>query len=189
MTPLHEKIADLFYPLTDFYASHEVPPPTIEQLDGESMPMPYRDLLVHEQDMTSKLEAYWGTTLKVKVLEKHEENSQLTRQVVLVTEQGLATEFGAIRINLDQFEPPARAEILACDRPLGALLKAYDISYVCRPNAYFSFVCDEIASRAFELGESHLLYGRHNLLLNDDEALLAEVVEILPPLNSEAASK
>jgi hypothetical protein len=189
MTPMFKQIADLFYPLSDFYASHGVTLPSVVPIEGKSIPSPYRELLVHEQDMTSKLETYWKSPLSVKVLEKHEEPSQLTRQVVLVTDSGKPTEFGAIRINLDSFSPDARVKILACEKPLGALLKDHGMAFRCRPNAFFSFACDEIARQAFHLGQSHTLYGRHNILMNDQEETLAEVVEILPPLEEEFESR
>ena len=50
-------------------------------------------------------------------------------------------------------------------------------------------VGDAIAQRAFDLTSSHTLYGRHNLLVNDMDEVLAEVVEILPPMKSGDESK
>jgi hypothetical protein len=183
MTPLQRQIADLFCPLADFYSSHGAEPPRIRRMAGADLPLPYRDLLVHRQDMTSTLEAFIGATLHVRVLEKQESESHLTRQVVLVSDDdGSIAEFGAIRIQLGPFEPAARAEILACRFPLGTILNRHGITYVCRPTAYFVFESDEIARRAFGLDGAHTLYGRHNLLLGLNETMLAEVVEILPPL-------
>ncbi len=189
MTPLQRQIADLFQPLTDFYSSHDQSPPRVEAIEGAEMPQPYRDLLVHDRDMTTTLERHWGSTLTVKVLEKHVSADRLTRQVVLVTDHDQTpVEFGAIQINLDLFEASSRAEILECRRPLGAILAGHDITFECRPNAFFSFVGDAIARRAFDLGEAQTLYGRHNVLLNDKGEILAEVVEILPPLPSTGES-
>jgi len=183
MTPLRRQIADLFCPLADFYSSHGAEPPRIREMAGADLPEPYRGLLVHDQDMTSTLEAYFGMTLRVRVLEKHHGDAHLTRQVVLVADHGGAVaEFGAIRIALDRFEPAARAEIVACRLPLGTILNRHEIAYTCRPTAYFAFESDEIARRAFDLHGAHILFGRHNLLLDGGEETLAEVVEILPPL-------
>lgn len=183
MTPLHRQVADLFFPLTDFYSTRDGNLPRLKEIPGEAMPQPYRELLVHDRDMTSTLEAYLGSSLRVRVLEKHVEDSRLTRQVVLVTDPGsTVAEFGAIRINLDQFATAAREEILSCEQPLGTILLRHRIPFTCRPNAYFSFRGDEIARHAFDLHEAHTLYGRHNLLTTTEEKPLAEVVEILPPL-------
>ena len=84
MTPLQRQIADLFSPLTDFYASHHSEPPRVIELIGTDIPLPYRDLLVHDQDMTSTLETHFDVTLQVRVLEKNLDETHLTRQVVLV---------------------------------------------------------------------------------------------------------
>lgn len=185
MTPLHRRVADLFFPLADFYSSHGEKPPRITQIPGESVPPPYRSLLVHEQDMTSTLESYWGTSLHLKVLDKHIEDASLTRQVVLLTDtEELPVEFGAIRIQLDRFEDSAREEIVACLRPLGNLLLHFKIDFSCRPSAFFSFESDRTIRQAFALTETHTLYGRHTILVNDVEETLAEVVEILPPLQN-----
>ena len=183
MTPLSRQVADLFHPLTDLYTTSDVMRLHIRPIDAVTVPAPYCDLLIHAQDMTSTLEAYWNTTFRLQVLDKHVEDSQLTRQVVLLSNaDDRPVEFGAIRINLDLFEAPPRAEILECRRPLGAILTRHGVAFECRPNAFFSFVGDEIARRAFDLHEAHTLYGRHNLLQDDEGAVLAEVVEILPPM-------
>ena len=183
MTPYLRQIADLFHPLTDFYSSRGVQRLHVVPIEGEAMPRPYRDLLVHAQDMTSTLEAYWGVSFHLKVLDKHVEATQLTRQVVLVSDDDeRPVEFGAIRICLDRFGDDARKTIISCHRPLGRILNEHGVSFTCRPNAYFTFESDEIARRAFLLTGAHTLYGRHNLLEDEAGALLAEVVEILPPL-------
>ena len=185
MTPLHRRVADLFFPLADFYSSHDEKLPRIAQIPGESVPPPYHSLLVHEQDMTSTLESYWGTSLHLKVLDKHLENASLTRQVVLLTDsEEQPVEFGAIRIQLDRFEDSAREEIVACHRPLGNLLLHFKMAFSCHPNAFFSFESDEMIRNAFALTEPHMLYGRHTILVNDVEETLAEVVEILPPFQN-----
>jgi chorismate-pyruvate lyase len=190
MTPLKRQIADLFHPLTDFYAAHHTSPPQVEAMAGADMPQPYRDLLVHERDMTTTLERYWKSSLTVKVLEKHVSDDRLTRQVVLVTDQdGTPAEFGAIRINLNLFDAAPREEILACERPLGTILTHHAIGFTCRPNAYFSFAGDAVARRAFGLTGAFMLHGRHNLLMDTAGEILAEVVEILPPLKSPGESE
>ena len=185
MTPLHRRVADLFYPLADFYSSHHENLPRLEEIPGESVPPPYRSLLVHEQDMTSTLESYWGTSLHLKVLDKHIEEASLTRQVVLLKDtDDQPVEFGAIRIQLDRFEDSLREEIVVSHRPLGNLLSHFKIDFSCRPSAFFSFESDETIRQAFNLTKTHTLYGRHTIIVNDAEETLAEVVEILPPLQN-----
>ena len=48
------------YPLDEFYALAGRTLPAIEQVPGESVPEPYRQLLVHQDDMTPTLEKCYG---------------------------------------------------------------------------------------------------------------------------------
>jgi len=48
-------ISPLLYPLDDVYTYLGRKLPTIESLDGDLMPDPYKLLLVHENDMTPTL--------------------------------------------------------------------------------------------------------------------------------------
>ena len=94
-------------------------------------------------------------------------------------------EFGAIRVHLDRFDAPVRNEILACRVPLGAILEGHAVPYRCRPQAFFRPEHDETARQAFALDVPVSLYGRYNIIESgrgEDRAPLAEVVEILPPL-------
>ncbi|MHC4947602.1 MAG: hypothetical protein ACYTG1_05005 [Planctomycetota bacterium] len=184
MSPLRRRIATLLHPLADFYPASGVEPPHVEPLRGDEVPPPYRDLLVHDRDMTSTLARYWGAALHLRVIDKLDDAAQITRQVVLLTDgDERPVEFGAIKIRLDLFPPGVRDEIAACRRPLGAILETHGIRYACRPNAFFSFRSDAFAERAFGLASGRMLYGRHNLIVNDAEATYAEVVEILPPID------
>lgn len=184
MTPLQRQVVDLLYPLADFYSAGGVTLPRVTAMDHRDVPEPYRGLLVHERDMTSTLERFWKSSLHLRVLDKHQEDSQLVRQVVLLRDTDeRPVEFGAIRINLDAFESDARAAIVECRVPLGAILDRSRVAYTCSPSAYFSFVSDTIAQHAFDIDGSHMLYGRHNTLLDPNGETLAEVVEILPPMD------
>ena len=97
-------------------------------LDGDGMPEPYRELLVHDQDMTSTLEKHHGESLELCRLEtRNSENRRgdgaLWRHVLLVgTRSGEIREAGAIRIDLRYFSSAARWEVLQGLKPLGAIL-------------------------------------------------------------------
>jgi hypothetical protein len=159
--------------------------PHLVAIEPETVPEPYRQLLVHERDMTSTLESFWRSPLRLRVLDKREEGTALLRQVVLVTIDGKPVEFGAIRIQLDAFALEVRADIVACERPLGGLLEQHAIPYTCRPRTFFRLEHDPMAQEAFGLLEPATLFGRHNTLTNGTGATLAEVVEVLPPIGSD----
>jgi flavin-dependent dehydrogenase len=188
VTPTIHNIAALLHPLEDFYASAGAAAPRIEPIDGELMPQPYRSLLVHRNDMTPTLEQHFGKRIHLRRLDVRQTADSFYRQVVLETDgDNRPVEFGAIRIYLARFSDAARAEILGCRTPLGTILHDFHIAHYSRPRAFFSLTSDRTIEHALGLTGTHTLYGRHNVLYNDRDEVLAEVVEILPVLPSPAS--
>jgi chorismate-pyruvate lyase len=187
--PLIQKVADLLYPLTDFYSSSGAPLPDVQSVAGDDMPEPYRSLLVHTNDMTPTLADYAGEKIHLRLLNKIETGDVLYRQVVLVAgEEEHAVEFGAIKIYLDRFAAEPRRLIREGRIPLGTILGDFSIEHDCAPNGFFSFVADFAVEGAFCLDGPEKLYGRHSLHLNPEGLPLSEVVEILPPLSRHSGS-
>ena len=174
---------DLLYPLSELLA--ERPEVSIRHLhhDGDGMPEPYRELLVHDQDMTSTLEAFHGEKLELCRLESRRSDGALWRQVLLVgARSGEIREAGAIRIDLRHFNTEARWEVLEGQKPLGAILADHRVAYESRPRLFFAFDASERTDRLLGLGaRGRTLYGRQNVL-SSPSGVLAEVVEILPPV-------
>ncbi|MBI1371611.1 MAG: hypothetical protein GC159_02455 [Phycisphaera sp.] len=180
---LEERIARLLYPLADFYSEAGQAMPNIEPINGADMPQPYRSLLVHDNDMTPTLEAYCRQNIHLKLIKVRRTGDALCRQVILVVNSvETPIEFGAIKIYLDRFETEPRGLILQGYRPLGRILADYKIPHYSRPTGYFRINSESVTQAAFGLGKGVVLYGRHNILWNSDDEPLAEVVEVLPPL-------
>ena len=158
-------------------------PANTRALAGEALPEPYRELLVHEQDMTSTLQRYHRESLHLQVLERRLNEPVLERRVVLVgSRSGRRLEFGAIRIRLDRFPRQARREVLEGRRPLGTILSEHSVPYVSRPEAFLQLQSDAEMERVLQLpAAGRLLYGRSNLLQTLEGNVLARVLEILPP--------
>lgn len=185
-------VLDLLYPLSDLLP--ERPGVSIRHLgkDGTDMPSPYRRLLVHETDMTSTLEAFHGERMDLRLLESRRSEGSLWRQVLLVGRaSGQAREAGAIRIDLRQFDTAERWEILEGRKPLGAILADHAVGYVSRPRVFFAFEATESTDRLLGLSSMKdsgasgtTLYGRQNVLSTASGDVLADVVEILPPVDS-----
>ncbi len=171
------------YPLDEFYALAKRELPPIEQVPGESMPEPYRTLLVHQDDMTPTLEKFHSDRIHLKVISRQTRGDFYFREVVLVTERTRApVEFGAIKINLALFPAAARRHILEEKEPLGTILGQDHIGHSSRPKAYLRLQPDAFIREALQLGEGKLaLYGRRNTLFDPQQRALAEIVEILPP--------
>lgn len=140
-----------------------------------------RGLLSHDRDMTSTLEAFHGRSIHIRALETDTLGEVLVRQVVLETNAGEPVEFGAIRIHLDRFDTEARGVIENGRVPLGSVLDRFGLEYTCRPSRFFEIVDVGLAEAAFGVHYDGALYGRQNTIFDEDERVMAEVVEVLAP--------
>lgn len=169
------------YPLDEFYRQHGAPLPAIGSIKPDEMPEPYKSLLVHDGDMTSRLEAFYHDTIHIELLQRHAHGNEYFREVVLkLNGSQKPVEFGAIKINLDLFPDEARKEILNERCPLGRILKQFNLAHSSRPRAFLSVASDPFIAKVFNLTGTHQLFGRRNTLVNSKGEPLAEIVEILP---------
>jgi hypothetical protein len=175
-------MVELIHPLEDFYRRSGVSLPPWQQIDGEEVPEPYKRLLVHSSDMTSTLERFYEEPVHVRVLSSRQEADEYFREVVLRTEKDKPIEFGAIKINLALCTEDARRQILEERWPLGRILKDCGMHYSSWPKAFLKVASDRLINSALNLKGANVLYGRRNTLLNAEEQSLAEIVEILPPV-------
>jgi chorismate-pyruvate lyase len=172
----------LVHPLDEFYARARQPMPALEIIDAEDVPAPYKQLLVHEGDMTSTLERFHERASHLRVLHRQHSRSTYSREVVLELDgTNTPVEFGAIKIYLSTFPPRACEQIVEAHSPLGRILNEFSIPYVSRPKAFLRVASDRVISGALQLKGTHRLYGRCNRLSDPKGHPLADIVEILPP--------
>lgn len=170
-------------PLEDFHRRHGRPLPQFEILAAEALPEPERSLLVHDRDMTRTLERHHGDTIHLRVLSRFHEGDLYGRESILQLDRsGRPVEYGAIRIHLDRFPEPSRRLILEEHRPLGGILNDSGIRYLSRPTAFFRIGSTSFLQEGLGLQGPSILYGRQNALRNEIGDVLAEIIEILPPL-------
>lgn len=185
----------LLHPLDSFYAREGRSLPPVSEVEGLSLPEAYRSLLMHESDMTSTLERFHGHTLRIEVHSSSRERTAdghdvYCRELVLLADDvEQPVEFGAIQIFLDRLPATVRGEILAERRPLGAILNGHDVKYTSRPAGFLKFASDPFISGLLKLSGTHILYGRRNTLFNATGEPLAEIIEILPPLDRTMINK
>jgi chorismate-pyruvate lyase len=150
----------------------------------EVMPEPYHSLLVHNRDMTGTLEAFYGDTLKLRVLASDRNGDEHMRRVLLETvgDQTIV-EYGGICIYLTSFSENARERILAGSQPLGGILTELNIPFTSAPDRFIALDADQELCQLLGMSHSATLYGRTNVLRRPDGVPLAEIVEILPTLN------
>ncbi len=169
-------------PLNDFYRRAGRVMPPIRFCDGATLPEPARLLLHHERDMTRTLERFHEKAIHLRLLSSWQTGMDYGRECVLELEgTNQPVEFGAIQIALDPFPAFAREQILAEHLPLGGILNQSGVAYTSRPTAFFSIEPDAFITCALHLERTGILYGRQNTLRNATGAVLAQIVEILPP--------
>jgi chorismate-pyruvate lyase len=169
-------------PLEEFYAGRGIAVPPVWGVAPEDIPQPGRRLLVHESDMTSTLENFYGDKLRVHVLGHRAAGNEYFREVALTLERdGRPVEFGAIKISLDLFPAEARREILREKQPLGRILALFGMNFASRPAGYLRVLSDDVIGQALGLDGPQSLYGRRNTLWDAWDRPLAEIVEILSP--------
>ena len=172
----------LAYPLNEFYRRNDHSLPPLEEIDPARIPEPYKSLLVHQHDMTSTLENFYGGRIRLQIIGRDRQGSDYFREVaLLVDESKKPIEFGAIKINLDLFPKEAQAAILEEHWPLGRILKESHIEFSSQPRSFLRIASDKLINRVLNLTGAHLLFGRRNTLWNRAGQPLAEIVEILPP--------
>lgn len=172
---------DPLFPLEEFYPPEQFP--SIRIIDPGLIPDPQRHLLVHDSDMTTTLERFHGGLIELQVLRCWWSEMALLRQVVLLlSDTHRPVEFGAIRIDLSSIPDKPRQVILENRIPFGAILKRYLIDHESHPAAFLAVEPDDLMMEALQMKEHAVLYGRCNTLLSPHGRMLAEVVEILPPM-------
>src|SRR5688572_19346809 len=175
-------VPDLLQPLAHFRRNGGRALPAFELIAGGDIPQPYRDLLVHHGDMTSRLEAFHGGALELDVLHSEKTDAVYRREVLLrVVPTQLPVEYGAIEIFLDAFDGPLRQRILEGRIPLGGLLNAFKVAYRSEPRAFIKLAPDAGMDALFGIIGAHPLFGRVNLLLTPHDRELARIVEVLRP--------
>jgi len=175
-------ISPLLYPLDDVYTYLGRKLPTIESLDGDLMPDPYKLLLVHENDMTPTLQNFHRDSIHVHALHAEERDGEYFREVLLkLNGSKRPVEYGAIKINLNLLPNKTRQEIIEARLPFGQILFAHEIPHSSRPKAYLQIQSDEHIAGALRIDGNTKLYGRRNTLNDEQNRPLAEIVEILPP--------
>ena len=174
---------ELLYPLSFIRRVRGIPKLVFQEVDAEEIPEPHYSLLVHEGDMTSRLEAFHEDEIKVRRLSSSNDGKAYFREVVLET-MGTqkATEYGAIEITLKNLEEDLRAVVIEAKQPLGAILNEARIPYSSAPRAFLKIVPDNAIIEAFGSVEADHLYGRSNEITSYNGDIIARIVEILPSL-------
>jgi chorismate-pyruvate lyase len=155
--------------------------PAHERVPGESVPEPYKKLLVHEHHMTVTVEAHHGKPVYLRVLGRHREGPWYARKILLLpvgTQR--VVQFGIMRINLDLLDKQVRHKVLAESTPLGRILIKHNVLRRIEPTAFLRITPDAELMKHFGLSEPQPTYGRL-AIIHCDEKPAVELLEIVAP--------
>ncbi len=175
---------DILAPLRFFYglSSNDL---KVAFVQPDEMPATDRWLLVHESDMTSRLAEHHKSEIALDVHARSRLGNYLVRASVLKRQADAApVEFGAIGIHLDGFSEEAQRLILEGKVPLGGVLQKLNVPHTSHPKGYFRIVIDHRLADLLGGWEGQALHGRCNELRHANGTPLAEVVEVLPGVES-----
>lgn len=159
--------------------------PQCEVLSPDEIPFPEDQLLVHHDHMTEVLEKHHGSPVKVNVIKAILDGDIYTRLITLApsAEPNKVVEWGIARLDLRYLADDVKAEILARQIPLGAVLIKHNVLRRVKPRYFVRFPEDGPVLGLFgKLPHKGPLYGRLGTIYCDDEPAI-EVMEIV--LNTE----
>jgi len=171
--------------LERFYRRMSLPLPSVAHLKDQEVPHPYQRLLVHSHDMTPTLEAFYRLPMRIALLSREREEGWYLREVILKPlSEARPVEYGVIQIYLEHLPEAARQRVLEEERPLGNILQTEAIPHLSWPQAFFRVEADPHMARVLGLRQPCALYGRRNILLDVSRRLLADVLEVLAPVDN-----
>ena len=155
-------------------------PPKVQIVEPDEIPLPYRSLLVHKDDMTLTLERHFGDRIVLRPLSTFSRGHSYFRRVLLVQEySGHPVEMGAIRMRLDAFGQRLRTRILKNQIPLGRILRDGRFTYLNWVRAFLAITPSPEMMGLFWMREPKTLYGRRTEIRRRN-VKIADIVEVLP---------
>jgi len=170
----------VLFPLDYVYARSGVGVPEAEVIEPDTIPQPYRKLLVHKSDMTLTLERHFGGRVALRPLAIFSTDVWYFRRVLLALEDtGRPVEMGAIRIKVGAFSDRIRRQILDHEIPLGRLLREGGVKFQSLPRAFLVVTPNPEMMGVFWMRQPLPLFGRRTEMMQDGTKI-GDIVEVLP---------
>ncbi len=149
----------------------------VEVVERTLVPAPFSQLLVHNEHMTTTLEAFHHAALQLMVL-RHEQDADSYRRMILLhrTDSQAVVEFGIVRIHLACLDAQVREEILRRERPLGEILIRHNVLRRIEPKWFVRFDSKSAVAAYFPRHEG--LYGRIGIIHYDGHPAI-ELLEVV----------
>lgn len=142
------------------------------------VPDPFRQLLVHSEHMTTRLERHCGRPVALSVLTSRRDGDSYRRMILLRPKDKPGTvEFGIVRIDLRQIAADVKREILDQAAPLGEVLIRHNVLRRVEPRAYLRFTPAAPFMKHFRPGLT-AAYGRLAVIHYDTQPAI-ELLEVV----------
>lgn len=150
-------------------------------LSQNQLPKPF-DYLLTQPIMTLSLEKHYHFKIKIKKITSKLNHNIYTRAVIMYLDSPAheTVEFALIKINLSALPKKMINEIMFSDTPFGKLLALNHIDTSSKVKAYFSIKCNPSIQKYTHCILNQKIYGRTNIIVDQDNKWLAKVVEVLP---------
>lgn len=178
--PTDSRAKNVLYPLDFVYRRAGVELPKAKVVQPRDIPLPYRSLLVHDDDMTLTLERHFGGQVVLRPLSTFTSRGSYFRRVLLVQEYaGRPVEMGAIRMRLDAFGARLRNKILKNEIPFGRIMRDGHFVYKSDAKAFLAVTPNPEMMGVFWMREPRILYGRRTEIIRHGTKI-GDIVEVLP---------
>jgi len=183
MPDLNTTFPGLLHPLSMMRRARGLPSLDFKEIESQELPEPYKQLLAHEGDMTSRLENAYQSSIRVNRLRSSNDGKNYFREVILETLDSppRVVEYGAIEIQLSNLPDVAKEAVIGGEKPLGGILNEGRIPYTCELRGFFKIIPDASIIEAFVMEKPLELFGRSNKIQTRFGDTIALIVEILPP--------
>lgn len=142
------------------------------------VPEPFRQLLVHSEHMTTRLERHCGRAVALSVLSSRRDGDSYRRMILLrPKDKPGVVEFGIVRIDLRQITADVKREILDQTVPLGDVLIRHKVLRRVEPRAYLRFTPAAPFMKHFRPGLT-AAYGRLAVIHYDTQPAI-ELLEVV----------
>ena len=161
------------------FADHASVLHDFSEVTPERMPEKYRSLLVHDRHMTHALRDHHGCKVDLYVMEKHHVGDLYSRKIFLTRINTVYTvELGLVRLDLRYVAPEVRADIIAAQLPLGAVLTRHNVLRQIQPRWFLHFPASSSVLTWFGSRDKTETYGRLGTIHCNGEPAV-EVLEIV----------
>ena len=155
---------------------------SFEEVQPESMPPVYRDLLAHHDHMTVAMERQHGCQVGVEVLQTLQDGDFYARKIVLHRQSdNKPVLFGVPRINLRLVDDQVRKEILSKLTPLGRVLIEHNVMREVQLASLYRVEPGPELCRLLNLSPQQTTFGRTAFIYCDGYPCI-ELLEIVAPV-------